>query len=67
MDENEKLNLMADMIAQRQRQQQIEELRKLNGTQSKSTSVGDTAETVILWLVIGMMVVVGITAYISHN
>jgi hypothetical protein len=64
MDENERLGLMADVIAQRQRQQQIEELRKLNGTQNKSTSV---EETVCLWVILGTMAIVGIVVAVCHN
>ena len=36
MDDDERLKWMADVIAQRQRQQQIDELRKLNGSQPSS-------------------------------
>jgi hypothetical protein len=38
MDNDEQREWMAEIIAQRQRQQQIEELRKLNGTQNSSAS-----------------------------
>jgi hypothetical protein len=38
MNNDEQREWMAEIIAQRQRQQQIEELRKLNGNQNSSAS-----------------------------